>query len=266
MLVQCEWCNKEKNVTPSRAAKFRFCSGACRGQWQTQCLSGENSPKWQGGLREKVCQHCGKTFTKHRRRDLLKWAVQKFCSHKCGVLGRDTEGENNPNWKGGHSSRSNKQSKWARAVISRDRAICQKCGITGVELHAHHIKPFKEHPELRWDVSNGETLCYKCHWAEHTASNENAVNSGKPLTVKAEGNPEPSPDGNIREGVTTRGRPYRRWEGQCATCGTFLSKRLSDVTGKSFIACSNRCAGIETQRRLAMGVIPPRAPHPKGMI
>jgi ssDNA-binding Zn-finger/Zn-ribbon topoisomerase 1 len=73
------------------------------------------------------------------------------------------------------------------------------------------------------------------------------VNSEKPLTVQAEGNPEPSPVGNIREGVTTRGRAYRRVEANCPTCGVFVSKRLSDAKGKSFIACSRSCATKHSQ-------------------
>lgn len=242
MIVRCEWCNKEENVTPTRARSYRFCSYACRGQWRSIHWTGENNPKWQGGERTKVCEHCGKEFSQARRRAKSLFDNQRFCSPECGVLGRDVAGQRNPNWKGGHSKRSAKQHAWATAVISRDRATCQKCGATGIELHAHHIKSFKGHPELRWELSNGLTLCHRCHRAEHSAASANAVNSGKPLTVQAEGNPEPSPDGNIREGVTTRGRAYRRFESTCPTCGTFVSKRLSDVVGKAFVACSRSCA------------------------
>lgn len=247
MLVRCEWCDKQEDVTPTRARTYRFCSRVCVGQWRRQHWTGENSPFWQEGERTKICEHCGKEFTKPEKRALSVFRAQRFCSHECGVLGRNTTGEANPNWKGGHSNRSNKQHKWATAVISRDLATCQHCGATGVELHAHHLKSFKDNPELRWDVGNGITLCFRCHWNEHSAIAANAVNSGKPLTVKAEGNPEPSPSGNIREGVTTRGRAYRRFETNCPTCGKFISKRLSDVKGKAFIACSHSCAGKHTQ-------------------
>lgn len=247
VLVHCEWCNKQQEVTPTRAKKYRFCSYECKGKNQSTNLVKENSPNWQDGDRTKVCEHCGDEFSIKRGRAMSLFRNQRFCSHECGVLGRNTDGDQNPNWKGGHSDRSAKQHKWSTNVISRDRATCQHCGATGVELHAHHIKSFKDHPELRWDLSNGLTLCHQCHWAVHSATNANAVNSGKPLTVQAEGNPEPSFDGNIVEGVTTRGRAYRRVEANCPTCGKFVSKRLSDAKGKAFIACSRSCAGTHNQ-------------------
>jgi 5-methylcytosine-specific restriction endonuclease McrA len=41
------------------------------------------------------------------------------------------------------------------------------CGKTGGKLHAHHIKEFSKHPELRIDVSNGITYCEECHIEFH---------------------------------------------------------------------------------------------------
>ena len=243
MIVTCSWCGSERNVVPARAVTFKYCSLRCKGDAQSASgkYSGANSPRWTGGERVKTCIGCGNSFAIRDRQPITNFRKQRYCTHACGVEHRDIRGPNNPRWKGGHSNRSSKQSKWAREVISRDLATCQRCGATGVELHAHHIRSFHEHPELRWDISNGETLCFRCHWDEHTATNENAVNSGKPLTFGDEGNPEPSRNGNISEGVTTRGRAYRRWEGNCEFCGRFISKRLSDV--KKHNLCSKICAG-----------------------
>jgi hypothetical protein len=99
---------------------------------------------------------------------------------------------------------------------------------------------------LRWEISNGLTLCYKCHWELHTKQGDigksaNGVNSGKPAAGKAGGNPEPSLGGNVEEGVTTRGRAYRRWTGNCHECGKFLTKPLHRVLGKSVIFCGVPC-------------------------
>lgn len=53
--------------------------------------------------------------------------------------------------------------RWRLAVFERDNFTCQHCGVRGVRLHADHIKSWARHPELRYDVSNGRTLCVPCH-------------------------------------------------------------------------------------------------------
>lgn len=77
------------------------------------------------------------------------------------------------NWKGGISAENNRlrQSSeyktWREAVFRRDNWTCQKCGRRGGAMEADHIKLFSRHPELRFDVSNGRTLCKEpCHREE----------------------------------------------------------------------------------------------------
>lgn len=78
-------------------------------------------------------------------------------------------GSNSSNWKGGVSKTNELIRKgidfriWRESVFSRDDWTCQECKLRGGELHAHHIKPFAYFPELRFDVSNGLTLCKDCH-------------------------------------------------------------------------------------------------------
>lgn len=208
---------------------------------------GEAHPRWTGGERTKVCGVCGKAFGMRRTEPITTFKHRKFCSPQCGWKGqRYLRGPDNPRYRptARRRNRGGEHRRWSIAVISRDNATCQRCGAVGVEMHAHHKKPYKSHPELRWDVSNGESLCFRCHWSEHSALNEKAVKTGDTRPGQPEGNPVPSPSGNIREGVTTRGRAYRRWEGPCATCGAFLSKPLSDVKGKMASFCGKRCMGI----------------------
>lgn len=53
--------------------------------------------------------------------------------------------------------------EWRMAVFTRDDYTCLLCGKQGGRLQAHHIKPFKKYPEFRHVVSNGQTLCVRCH-------------------------------------------------------------------------------------------------------
>jgi len=55
---------------------------------------------------------------------------------------------------------------WASLVKDRDKK-CTECGSV-YDLHAHHIKQYKTHPELRNDVNNGITLCGCCHRKWHS--------------------------------------------------------------------------------------------------
>jgi hypothetical protein len=54
--------------------------------------------------------------------------------------------------------------KWRYAVYERDGFTCQACGYDqGGILNAHHLNSYADYPEQRMDVSNGVTLCEKCH-------------------------------------------------------------------------------------------------------
>ncbi len=58
--------------------------------------------------------------------------------------------------------------KWRITVFERDDYTCQDCGQHGGELEAHHISQWSTHPLLRFVLSNGKTLCVKCHKKVHS--------------------------------------------------------------------------------------------------
>lgn len=77
-------------------------------------------------------------------------------------------GKKHPQWKGGVSKGykfgyySLEYKNWRKAVFERDNFLCQNCGKDGY-ITAHHIKSFAHYPELRFELSNGITLCEECH-------------------------------------------------------------------------------------------------------
>ena len=77
--------------------------------------------------------------------------------------------ENHYNWQGGKTPihrrirNSLLYADWRNAVLKRDNYTCQICGKYGGKLEADHIKPFSLFPELRLELSNGRTLCKRCH-------------------------------------------------------------------------------------------------------
>lgn len=79
------------------------------------------------------------------------------------------QGENHWNWQGGKTNEtmrlrnSSAYKTWRNAVFERDNYICVICGKRGGQLEADHIKQFALFPELRFEVSNGRTLCRNCH-------------------------------------------------------------------------------------------------------
>ena len=122
-------------------------------------------------IRDKMSiSHIGKKRSKEVIDKIrLKRLGEKHTESTKKKISESHKGENNPSWKGGISSinglikSSRIYENWRRSVFERDKFTCQECSKIGGGLEAHHIKPFAEFIELRFDVDNGRTLCEECH-------------------------------------------------------------------------------------------------------
>jgi hypothetical protein len=53
---------------------------------------------------------------------------------------------------------------WREAVFQRFGQKCIRCGHAG-NIHAHHVMPVEDYPELAFEPTNGVPLCGNCHVA-----------------------------------------------------------------------------------------------------
>ena len=177
----CTQCTKEYRVKPCQKDKSLFCSLRC--YWDSMKgkdilkehrvpLLGEQNPFF-GRKHTAVAKllnrlaHMGlqSHTTPHSAESRLKMSA----SHKA----TDYRGSRHWNWRGGvaiahKSERVNAMRKlpyklWRSAVFKKDDYTCVDCGVYGCELQADHVKPWSQFPELRYETSNGETVCVPCH-------------------------------------------------------------------------------------------------------
>ena len=86
----------------------------------------------------------------------------------CQKISEGMRGEKNWNWQGGiyktnrDIRRSPAYKRWRISVFKRDKYKCKLCD-SNKKIEANHIKRFSEYVELRFEVSNGITLCNPCH-------------------------------------------------------------------------------------------------------
>ena len=144
---KCLICGKD-GVRKDR----KYCSEKCYG------LSRRGIATWMKGKKHK----------KVSREKIGKRQIGKT-PWNYGKPNLNGRGENCHLWKGGITKENAKirtsveYKNWMRAVFKRDDWTCKECGKRGGDMEAHHKKSFATHKSLRFNVSNGATLCRECH-------------------------------------------------------------------------------------------------------
>lgn len=158
---------KGKNYPHLQRARVAVCPVYC----SKECWSKRSSE-------ERTCKNCGRIFKTQ------KSANKIYCSQKCRDFAyRERTGELSNFWQGGKTKEmdllrtSAEYRDWRLAVFTRDKFKCQKCGKTGRDLEAHHIKEKCNYPELIFDVNNGLTLCHECHKETDNYGNKAKANA-----------------------------------------------------------------------------------------
>ena len=200
----CLWCGKDF-ITPVTTHGV-YCSRTCSNEVATKKyrtgLRAKCQPKsrpWDGGKRPDITgsNHpmFGRKHTKESREKISLGTKEAWDSGvvyteeylKNQGLAQEKAAKIRPNYRGGVSPervriRSNGlYFRWKKAVHERDGYRCQSCSSTDGPFHAHHKIKFStilnnhgitEYEQATaceelWDVSNGQTLCKKCHGEIH---------------------------------------------------------------------------------------------------
>lgn len=166
MKKNCRVCGlavlRKKNESCAYFARKKFCSHAC--YWQS--IRG-TAPKHLAGMITYGFR--GKHHTKESRELISKRKLGSTPHNK----GKRSEyrGPKHHNWRGGVALRKRKQyalmqsaawKEWRISVFERDGYRCKMCG-NGGYVEPHHILPKALFEGRIFDITNGITLCRKCH-------------------------------------------------------------------------------------------------------
>lgn len=166
--MECKFCWKiltRKTKESKRDFKKRiFCWNVCSWNYRFSKLSENEKAKWNKSRLWKTSHFKWKTYKEiYWERDEDE-RIKRSISHKW---------EKSYSWKWWISSENEIERRsvyyyiWRRSVFKRDDFTCKSCLNKWWKIVVHHILNFSSNKDKRFDISNGITLCEKCHKEFH---------------------------------------------------------------------------------------------------
>ena len=152
------WCKGTKGIMKVNNGSFK------KGEHRSVKTEFKKGCKFSKGFKEKMS---------NAKKNIIPKNINSIKGWNKGQSMENLKGKNHWNWKGGITP-INQQIRvslefklWRKSVFERDNFTCQKTGIQGGKLVAHHINNFADFPELRTSIENGITLSEKIHREFH---------------------------------------------------------------------------------------------------
>lgn len=141
----------------------KYCSSTCRLEYRKRGWEWNDKQRNTLSVAQKAL---GKKLSDEQKRKISefhktrKHTVEERRQRSISMKGKNSKGGVTPINKLIRKSLDYKL--WREAVFARDGYKCVFCGAHGY-VEADHIKQFAFYPDLRFELSNGRTLCKPCH-------------------------------------------------------------------------------------------------------
>lgn len=178
---QASYCSTHKGFHPNLARLFASRKGSKSSEETRLKIStnrrgkdlGPRHYRWRQGQKawnKGIPNLAARDLPQAFRKGFTPWNKGLKAGQHSGIR----SGDRINTWRGGITPKHEQLRKsdayiaWRKHVFQRDAYTCQACGQRGGQLHADHVMPFSQYPELRLDILNGRTLCVSCHQKTET--------------------------------------------------------------------------------------------------
>jgi ribosomal protein S14 len=171
--VHCDKCGKDRGYKLKSAyRKFKLCKSC----GQIKNLDNQDFIIKNNRVRIKAsCSSCGKDrgyVSKKRINNVCNPCSQKGKKKKLATkikISCSNRKIAEKDFNGFSQNKDIKERKYFNSLgihtkcFAENDFTCQKCGVRGGDLNAHHIEPWSNNLEKRYDITNLACLCSSCH-------------------------------------------------------------------------------------------------------